>query len=152
MEFMNGPTDDDYSQVIIVPPFWLHQSCSLARTTGTQNPERDRVLDYVGHATMSGNSVEAIFFCAGQVRRISTLVFPPCICAYGVRVDELHECGSHFSIQDNARFTLRMFSRWACFGGRLCQTPPRGLIRVGILLTPHWPYHLNRNILIGIII
>ena len=152
MEVVNGPTDHDYFHVIIVPPCWLHQSCSLARMTRSQNPERDRVLDYVGHTTMSASSVEAILFCAGQVRRITTLGFPPCICSYGIRADELLKCGSNFSTQDKTRFTLQMVVRWACFGGQLCQKPPRGLMWVGVLLTPHCPYHLNRNILLRIIL
>ena len=72
MEVMDGPTDDDYSQVIVVPPFRLHQSYSLAGTNRSLKPEKDSVLDHEEHATMSGSRVEAIRFSAGRGRRITT--------------------------------------------------------------------------------
>ena len=84
---------------------------------------------------------------------------PFCICACGVRVDELRKYGSHFSTQDNARLP------WGClFPGHLftvsfwpdtnSRTVPRRqkLMGAGIRLTPHWPHHLNRKIIFRIIL
>ena len=71
MEVMDGPTDDDYSQVIVVPPFRLHQSYSLARTNRSKKSE-DNTPDNEGPATMSGSRVEAILFCPDEGSRIMT--------------------------------------------------------------------------------
>jgi len=71
MEVVTRPTDDDYSQVSLVPPFRLHQSYSLARTNRSKKSE-DNIPDYEGPATMSGSRVEAILFCPDQGSRIMT--------------------------------------------------------------------------------
>ena len=62
MEVVTRPTDDEYSQVSLVPPFRLHQSYSLARTNRSKKSE-DNVPDYEGPATMSGSKGEAILLC-----------------------------------------------------------------------------------------
>ena len=62
MEVMTRPTDDDCSQVSLVPLFRLHQSYSLARTNRSKESE-DNIPDYEGPATMSGSKGEAILFC-----------------------------------------------------------------------------------------
>jgi len=72
MEVVTRPTDDDYSQVSLVPPFRLHQSYSLARTNQSRKHEKDKFPDYEGPATMSGSRVEAILFCPDQGSRIMT--------------------------------------------------------------------------------
>ena len=71
METVTRPTDDDYSQDNIVPPFRQHQSYSLARTSRSRKPE-DSVPDYEGPATTSGSRVEANLFFPDQGRRIMT--------------------------------------------------------------------------------
>ena len=71
MEVVTRPTDDDYSQVTLVPPLRLHQSYSLARTNRHTKSE-DNIPDYEGPATMSGSRVEAILFCPDQGSRIMT--------------------------------------------------------------------------------
>ena len=71
MEVVIRPTDDEYSQVSLVPPFRLHQSYSLARTNRSKKSE-DNVPDYEGPATMSGSKGEAILFCLDQGSRIMT--------------------------------------------------------------------------------
>ena len=47
MEVVTRPTDDEYSQVSLVPPFRLHQSYSLARTNRSKKSE-DNIPDYEG--------------------------------------------------------------------------------------------------------
>ena len=70
MEVVTRPTDDDYSQVSLVPPF-RHQSYSLARTDRSKKSE-DNIPDYEGPATMGGSRVEAILFCPDQGSRTMT--------------------------------------------------------------------------------
>ena len=70
MEVVNRPTDADYSQVSLVPPF-RHQSYSLARTNRSKKSE-DNTPDNEGPATMSGSRVEAILFCPDEGSRIMT--------------------------------------------------------------------------------
>ena len=71
MEVVTLPTDDDYSQVSLVPPFRLRQRYSLARTNRSQKPQ-DNVPDYEGPATTSGSRGEAILICPDQGSRIMT--------------------------------------------------------------------------------
>ena len=69
MEVVTRPADDDYARVSPVPPFRLHQSYSLTRTSRSRKPQ-DSIPDYEGPATMSGSRVEAILFCPDQGSRI----------------------------------------------------------------------------------
>ena len=71
IEVVTRPTDDDYCQVSLVPPFRQHQGCSLARTNRSKQSE-DNIPDYEGPATMIGSRVEAILFCSDQGSRIMT--------------------------------------------------------------------------------
>ena len=71
IEVVTRPTDDDYSQVSIVPPFRLHQSYNFARTNRSKKSE-ENIPDNEGPATMSGSRVEAILFCPDQGSRIMT--------------------------------------------------------------------------------
>ena len=125
MEVVTRPTDDDYSQVSPVPPFRLHQSYSLTRKTRSRQPQ-DNIPVYEGPATMSGSRVEATSSALTTALESCPPGFPLCICACGVRGEELRKYRSHFSAQDNARFTLRMLIPWASFCGQLGQTPTRG--------------------------
>ena len=99
MEVVTRPTDDDYCQVSLVPPFRIHRRYSLARTNRSRKPE-DIVPDCEGPTTMSGSRVDTILFCPDQGSRIMTAGLSLCICACSVRVDELRKYRSHFSTQD----------------------------------------------------
>ena len=69
MEVVTRPTDNDYSQVSLVPPFRL--SYSLARRNQSEKSV-DNIADYEGSATMSGSRVKAILFCPDQGSQIMT--------------------------------------------------------------------------------